>query len=149
VRALQTASLIADQINLTPSIDPYLVEIKRPRSLVGYKHHSIRSLFFYLRWYFGLVRTGETYRDLRFRIAAAKANIEQLPPDAVVVVVSHSVFIKMFLIHVCFNRAMNPFQAMMVFMTLSKLKNTETVEFTYTPIKKGCGWVQTNDLNLL
>lgn len=148
VRALQTASLIADRLEMIPSIDHSLVEIGRPRSLTGHKHHSSRSLFFYFRWYLGLIRVGETYAGLRARIALAKANIEKLPPDATVLIVSHSVFLKMFMVHVCSNRAVSPIKAIIIFFSLSKIKNTQMLEFECSSVENGCGWLQTDDLNL-
>ena len=148
VRTLQTASLIADQLDLIPSIDRTTAELLRPRGLTGHGHRTWRSLFFYQLWYLGLVRTGESYRDLRARIATTKANIERLPPDATVVVVSHTVFINMFLAHMCRDGAMNPVLAARTFIALFKLKNTDMIELTHTPIEQGCGWVRTTDLNL-
>lgn len=148
VRALQTASLIADQIDLIPSIDRSTTELLRPRGLTGHGHRTFRSLLFYQLWYIGLVRTGESYRDLRARIATTKANIEKLPSDATVVVVSHTVFINMFVAHMCSDRAMGPVRAAMSFVALFKLKNTDMIELTHTPVNQGCGWMRTTDLNL-
>jgi len=148
VRTLQTASLIADQLDLIPSIDRDATELIRPLGLTGHGHRTFRSLVFYQLWYLGLIGTGESYRDLRTRIDTVKANIHKLPPDATVVVVSHAVFINMFLAHMCRGGAMNPVQAVTTFMALFKLKNTDMIELTYTPIEQGCGWVRTTDLNL-
>jgi broad specificity phosphatase PhoE len=148
VRTLQTASLIADHLDLIPSIDRSATELLRPRGLTGHGHRTFRSLVFYQLWYLGLVRTGESYRDLRTRIATTQANIQKLPPDATVVVVSHTVFINMFLAHMCRDGAMNPVLAARTFIALFKLKNTDMIELTHTPIDRGCGWVRTTDLNL-
>ena len=148
VRTLQTASLIADQLDMIPSIDYSLVELVRPNTLTGHTHRSWRSLFYYKLWYFGLTRTGESYKDLRHRIAQTKVHIDKLPADAVVVVVSHSVYINVFLAHMCSARMMHPVKAAQTFFNLLHMKNTAMVELTYTPIEKGCGWMRTNDLNL-
>jgi|AntRauTorcE11897_2_1112592.scaffolds.fasta_scaffold30417_1 probable phosphoglycerate mutase len=148
VRTLQTASLIADQLDMIPSIDYSLVELKRPPTMTGHTHRSFRSLFFYQRWYIGLTRVGESYRQIRERVKEAQINLVRLPSDATVVVVSHSVFISIFLAHMCNARMMNPIQAARTFLKLVKMKNTAMFELTYTPIENGCQWQRTNDLNL-
>lgn len=148
VRTLQTASLIADQLDMIPSIDRTLTELIRPPTLTGHTHRSWRSLFFYMRWYFGLTFSGESYRDLRRRITLAQDNLSQYPSDATVLVVSHAVFINVFLVHMCHSRMMHPLQAARTFFNLLHMKNTAMVELTCTPGKKGCGWVRTTDLNL-
>jgi len=142
VRTLQTASLIADQLDMIPSIDHSLVELIRPLTLTGHTHRSWRSMFFYLRWYFGLTFSGESYSELRQRIKLAQTNLDKLPSDATVVVVSHSVFINVFLAHMCNGRMMHPFKAARTFYNLLHMKNASMVELTYTPIEKGCGWVR-------
>ena len=93
-------------------------------------------------WYFGLVREGESYKQLRQRIAQTRRNLEQLPPDATVVVVSHAVFITMFMVHVCSDRPMNPLKALVTFVALFRIKNADMIEFIHTPIEKGCGWAK-------
>lgn len=148
VRAVQTASLIADQCDLIPSIDHAAAELRRPVHLTGHPHKSPRSLFFYILWYTGLARSGESYQAFRNRISANKANLEYLPNDAVVLVVSHTVFINMFLVHVCHERAMTPWRAAVTFLALFRMRNTGMTELTFTPIRNGCGWVRTADLNL-
>jgi probable phosphoglycerate mutase len=148
VRTLQTASLIADQLDMIPSIDHALVELMRPPTLTGHTHRSWRSLFFYMRWYVGLTLTGESYSDLRQRIKLAQQNLGKLPSDATVLVVSHSVFINVFVAHMCHGRMMHPFKAAATFLRLLRMKNAAVVELTYTPVTQGCGWMQTTDLNL-
>lgn len=142
VRAVQTASLIADQLDMIPSIDRSAAELLRPSSLTGHGHRTVRSLVFYQLWYFGLVREGESYKQLRQRIAQTRRNLEQLPPDATVVVVSHAVFITMFMVHVCSDRPMNPLKALVTFVALFRIKNTDMIELIHTPIDKGCGWAK-------
>lgn len=148
VRTLQTASLIADQIDLIPSIDYSLQELIRPNSLTGFAHRHWKSLAFYGLWYIGLVRVGETYSQIRDRIALAKSNLERLPPDSVVVVVSHAVFLSLFLVHVCSPRPMSPMSAARTFKSLKQMKNTQMFEYTVEPGTGLCGWTRTDDLNL-
>lgn len=148
VRTLQTASLIADQLDLIPSIDHSLAELQRPTTMTGHTHRSVRSLFFYMRWYLGLTRVGESYRAIRQRVKAAQTNLAQMPPDATVVVVSHAVFMSLFLAHMCRTRMMNPLQALRAFRKLVVMPNTATYELTYEPSAKRCQWQRINDLNL-
>ena len=148
VRTLQTASLIANQLDMIPSIDHALVELVRPPTLTGHTHRSWRSLFFYIRWYLGLTFIGESYRDLRARIKLAQSHFDLLPADATVVVVSHAVFISVFLTHMCRTRMMGPTAAARTFIRLLRMKNTAMIELTYTPGAKRCAWVRTSDLNL-
>ena len=142
VRTLQTASLIGNQLNLIPSIDHALVELVRPPTLTGHTHRSVRSLLFYMRWYLGLTFSGESYRDLRRRIVLAQSHFDRLPPDSTVVVVSHAVFISVFLTHMCHKRMMGPLKAVQTFLRLLRMKNTAMTELTYTPGAKKCAWVR-------
>lgn len=131
VRALETASLIAAGLDLIPSIDHSLRELLRPQSLTGHPHYSFKSLVFYKFWFLGLTRTGESYRQLRQRIAVVRTHLEQLPPDAVVAVVSHTVFINLFVAHLTRSRGLWPWQAAVVFLKLVRMKNTGMIELTF------------------
>lgn len=148
VRSLQTASLIANECDMIPSIDYSLVELERPRTMTGHGHMSSRSLLFYMWWYSGLSRSGESYSMIRKRIAIARSNLERLPPDATVVVVSHSVFISLFVAHVCRPYMLGPFGIVRTFMMLKKMPNTGMTEYNVSVGEGLCGWTQSNDLNL-
>jgi len=148
VRSLQTASLIANRCDMIPSIDHSLVELVRPRSITGYGHTSWRSLFFYLWWYAGFSHTGESYRMIRDRIAVARANLERLPSDSTVIVVSHSVFISLYIAHVCRPHMLGPIGIVRAFIMLKKMPNTGMTEYEVSVGEGLCGWTQSNDLNL-
>ncbi len=148
VRSLQTASLIANECDMIPSIDYSLVELERPPTVTGYGHMSSRSLFFYLWWYSSLSRSGESYSMIRQRIAIARQNLERLPADATVVVVSHSVFISLFIAHVCRTHMLGPVGIVRAFFMLKKMPNTGMTEYEVSVAQGLCGWVRTNDLNL-
>jgi len=143
-RALQTASLIANQADLIPSINHDLAELERPRSMTGHKHFSLRSLFFYKFWFLGFAQGGESYRQLRQRILRVKTQLETLPPDAVVAVASHTVFINLFLAHLQRRWPLWPWQAAWVFLKLVRMPNGGTIELTYQANR----WTRTSDLNL-
>lgn len=144
VRALQTAGLIATECELIPSIDHAAKELERPQSLTGHPHFSLKSLLFYKFWFLGLSQGGESYRDLRRRIALVRKHLESLPAESVVVIVSHTVFINLFLAHTNRDVAMWPWQAVVVFLRIVRLKNAAMIETSYTEGK----WSRTNDLNL-
>ncbi|MFT5831969.1 MAG: broad specificity phosphatase PhoE [Candidatus Paceibacteria bacterium] len=143
IRTLQTSSLIANQLDMIPSIDHSLVELIRPTTLTGYGHNHWRSMVFYLRWYVGLTKTGETYAQLRERIVTATTNLERLPDDAVVLVVTHSVFMSLLVSHVCYDRALSPWAIVRTFIRLKRLKNTQMIEYTVSKGENLCGWTQT------
>lgn len=144
IRALQTASLIANECDLIPSIDHDLKELQRPDAMTGYSHFSFKSLLFYKFWFLGFTRTGESYRQMRSRIVSARSTLECLSNDAVVVVVSHTVFINLFIAHLDRTSALWPWQSALVFLRVIRMKNTGMIELTYA----GGKWQRTNDLNL-
>ena len=144
VRALETASLLAAQADIIPNIDHDLKELERPASMIAHRHFSVRSLFFYKFWFLGLTKTGESYRQFRGRIETARKNLERLPDGAVVAVVSHTVFINLFVAHLNRTRSLWPWQAAIVFLKLIKMKNTGMVEVTCEAGR----WSKTSDLNL-
>lgn len=144
VRAVQTASLISNELDLIPSIDHNLRELERPRSMTSHRHFSLWSLWFHAFWFLGLVFSGESYRNLRQRAYKVRAHLQQLPDDAVVVVVSHTVFINLFLAHLHRSWPLWPWQVAIVSRQIIRFKNTAMVELTYEEGE----WRRTNDLNL-
>lgn len=111
VRAVETGKEIAAVTDLIPEVNSHFTELKRPQRLYGHAHKSVRSAWYLTRWFLGLhantgtETAGESYRLLRHRIAAAQSDLAQLPADARVVVVTHSVFITLFVAHLCRARA--------------------------------------------
>jgi broad specificity phosphatase PhoE len=87
---------------------------------------------------------GESYQDLRHRIAKAKSHFRSYPENARVVVVSHSVFINLFLVHMCHEDEINLFTASKAFMKILTMKNTELIPLIYDPETHTdtCGWFQ-------
>jgi len=131
IRALQTASLIANGLDIIPSVSHAWKELERPSSLTGHKHFSLRSLLFYKFWFLGLTRSGESYRSMRQRVVVAKEQLALLPEDAVVAVVSHTVFINIFIVHLHRRLPLWPWQAVWVFWKIICLKNTDMIELFF------------------
>lgn len=145
IRAVETSSIIAQMCDMIPSTGRLFAELERPENMYGFHHKDPRSLWFYLRWYFGLVNvegTGaESYKMFRERITLAQKALERYPRDAKVVVVSHSVFINFFIAHMCDKRRLSPWRATWYFIKIFRIKNGSITKVTYNPdLKNSCAW---------
>lgn len=146
IRALETASIIGNTLNLIPETSALFAEVGRPPRMNGYHLKSAYSLWFYARWYFGLTdyskEGGETYKMVRDRLRAGRELLAAYPEDARVVVVSHSVYIIFFLAHMCQERAMHPFQALWHFVKILRIKNgsVTALDFNASAAKGVCAW---------
>lgn len=145
VRAVETAEIIGQICGLIPETSVRFIELARPAHLYGYSHYSPRSVWFYFLWYFGLTKNGESYSALRARFLAAKAELAAYPPEACVVVVSHAVFINLFLAHLCRERALSPWAALCAFYRLLTMPNAAIVSVQYAAAAPPgcCPWRQT------
>jgi broad specificity phosphatase PhoE len=145
-RAVESAQIIGQALDMTPETSPLFVELERPVFLNGNFHKSISSLWFYTRWYVGLADNtkhgGESYKMIRERIERAQMLLEQYPPDSRIVVVSHSVFINFFLAHACNKKPLNPFQALARFLKVLSIKNGCIIKVYFDPAPNGkvCKW---------
>jgi broad specificity phosphatase PhoE len=147
VRALETARIIGEVCHLVPETSEVFTELRRPECMYGHHHKSLRSLWFYFRWYFGLVgghdeQVGESYRALRERFSKAQEILSTYPDDARVVVVSHAVFISLFVAHLCRKRALNPFSAALAFYRILTMPNTSITPLYHDkdPDNGECEW---------
>ena len=127
LRALETARIIGLAVDLIPETSALFAEVGRPARLNGRLLKSAYSLWFYARWYFGLTNMnnegGETYKMFRDRLKQAREQLATYPPEAVVVVVSHSVFINFFIMHMCDDRPIGPIRALQCFIRILTIKN--------------------------
>ncbi len=146
LRAVESARIIGQTLDMVPETSEVLRELDRPVFLNGNFHKSLGSLWFYTMWYFGLSNHakhgGESYKDVRNRIQAAQKLLATYPADARVVVVSHSVFINLFLAHMCDARPMGPLQAIHRFAKVLTIKNASITKviFEVTASEKVCNW---------
>lgn len=146
LRAVESARIIGLTCDMVPETSGVFRELDRPLFLNGNFHKSLGSLWFYIKWYLGLTNHakygGESYKDLRARIAAAQAVLAQYPSDARVIVVSHSVFINFFLAHACDSRRIGPIIAARRFLNVLKIKNGSITRMVYNPhpSPKVCDW---------
>jgi broad specificity phosphatase PhoE len=145
-RAVESAQIIGLSLDMIPETNPVFRELERPVFLNGNFHKSLSSLIFYTKWYFGFsnhkVHGGESYKEIRARVATAQEVLATYPSDARLVVVSHSVFINFFVAHMCNKRPMNPIQALIRFWHVITIKNASITKITYEPTatKKLCHW---------
>lgn len=147
VRAVETAEIIGDACNIIPETSPNFIELRRPDYMYGHYHKSWRSVWFYVHWYLGLVGgqgepEGESYKTLRERFKAARAELAAHPEEARIVVVSHTAFIGLFAAHLCRERALNPVQAVKTFYRILTMPNTfiTTVYFDSESDEDECSW---------
>ena len=145
VRAVETARVIAETCDIIPDTNQHLVELSRPEHMYGQFHSSLKSFLFYAQWYFGIEKkskNGESYSELRERFELAKESLTQYPNDARVVVVSHSVFINLFLAHLCSKKVLNPFKALITFRGVVSMPNTHLVKVLHdnNAAPNTCAW---------
>jgi broad specificity phosphatase PhoE len=151
-RALETASTLAAAFWVIPSIDHSWRELDRPRHLEGWRHRSPRSLLYYWRWWRGSerardTRPGESYAAVRARTQQAKVNATLYAEQSgveVLLVVSHTAFINLFVAHVARTEPLSLWSAMLVFVRLLRMKNAAYITFEYIEGE----WVQLTDLQV-
>ncbi len=124
VRTLETAGFIGEACGLVADTSPHLIELVRPEEMYGHRHRSFKSVWFYFQWYLGNTVDGESYQDILTRIRQAQELIEKYPKDARLVVVSHSVFISLFVAHLCRDKKLSPLQAIKTFHKIVTMPNT-------------------------
>lgn len=149
VRALETARPISQVTGLNIEIIHDVEELSRPKYLHGHRHFSWRSILYYLLWFLGVENkklAGESYARVRQRVAMVQNILKRYPDDARVVVVSHSVFMNLFLAHMCRPQPLFILSATKFFFSIIKIPNTKVIRVVYSPEVKGvCQWQQVVD----
>jgi len=141
LRALETTRIIVSACDLVPETVPAFEELLRPRHLVGERYIGLDTFWYAWRWFRGEdLPGGESYTDLLYRINEGKAHLESLPKEARVVVVSHAVFISLFIAHVCRDEPLSFLGAVRTFLNIFRIRNAALIELRFDPIKNGCGW---------
>lgn len=135
LRAVLTAQEIAKVCDLIPVTQSLFKEFIRPSYLVGERLISNRTLLYIWQWFWGYPEasrhSGETYAQFIKRIEDAKNYLEKLPTGARVVVVSHTVFINLFLEHLDNPKPMGLFRAGLRFFKIFRLKNASLIQLHY------------------
>lgn len=146
IRAIETARPVSNATGLDITIQREFAELGRPNYLKGKKHINPRSLIYYFFWFFGIEKkslAGESYKAVRDRVAAAQKVVDALPEDARVVIFTHSVFINLFLSHMCRTKPLSTFEAFKFISSSLKIHNTKIIHLTYKKEKScNCEWEQ-------
>ncbi len=146
IRAVETARAIGQACDLVPKTSPYFIELRRPQHMYGHYHKSFASFVYYFQWYLGRMKQseemGESYQELRQRILEAKKFLEGFKPEDRVVVVSHSVFINLFIAHACQDTPLTPRQAAQTFTNVLTMPNATVTSllFDHKAPANTCAW---------
>jgi probable phosphoglycerate mutase len=142
LRAVETARVLAEATGLTPETSNLFEELRRPSFLIGHRFVGLTTIHYLWRWFYGArYEDGETYPEFIDRLLSARAYLETFPPDARVAVVSHSVFINLFLEHRCRPRAIPLWRAGLRFLRIMRHQNTGITHLQFSPrTKDECSW---------
>lgn len=133
LRAVETARVLAEATDLIPTTSHLFEELRRPARIFGARFMSLATVSYIVGWFYGRNEDGgESYAAFTQRLIAARTLLETLPSDARVVVVSHSVFINMFIEHRCREKRISLIKAAWRFVRVMRLKNTGVVHLRYT-----------------
>lgn len=135
-RARQTAAFIETELDIPYTVDTIVHETIRPTYLYGTPHLSL-STFRYIRNLF-FHRLDDVWDDdgaenmfaVRNRVHDAKDMIMELESNSIVIV-SHAVFIDMFIHLVCAENGMNIFRFIHMVAFMTKMPNTSIAHIQY------------------
>ncbi|MEZ4104433.1 MAG: histidine phosphatase family protein [Candidatus Paceibacterota bacterium] len=144
LRAVETAKIIIAncELDLIPETNNSFEEIRRPNWLIGSSHFSLLSARYMWHWFFDYKLKGEmeTYTPFIDRIIKARQYLETFPEEAKVVVISHSVFINIFLEHLCTNKKMSFLRAIKRLWKVFKMPNTGIIHLRHIHTENSCRW---------
>lgn len=147
-RAEETAKPIGKATGLRPEVLESVAELSRPNYVYGYHHFGLRSIMYQIRWFFEFRPdywrrvNGESRPMFLGRVHDAKVALQQLPPDARVVVVSHSIFINFFVAHICNEKPLSFLQAFSQLLKINQLDNSSLthIQFDHNAAPNTCPW---------
>lgn len=135
LRAVQSASFIADAVGLIPETYPPFEELHQPKALIGERLTGLRAIGYMTKWFLGFksasMHDGESYANFVKRLGHARRHLEKLPDDSRVVIVSHSVFINFFTEHMIRPKRMGPIRAAVLFFKILKMRNSSITHVRY------------------
>ena len=147
LRAVETARIVAAATDLIPESYPPFEELHQPAAMVGERLTGAHALWYMACWFIGVpaasMHDGESYAAFVDRLALARKHLEELPSDARVVIISHSVFINFFVEHMRHPKRMNLIRAALRLMHILTLKNTSITHVRYEKPAlgyAGTGW---------
>lgn len=143
LRAIETTKIIVDECGrIPPETHPAFEELRRPDWLTGRRFVALETVWYVVRWFFGLKikGDGESYEEFLARVIEARTLLESLPENSRVVVVSHAVFINLFLEHLCMDKRMSFWRACKRLVKVLTLRNASIIHLRYEAGKGKCGW---------
>ncbi|MFM2381771.1 MAG: hypothetical protein RLZZ76_538 [Candidatus Parcubacteria bacterium] len=153
-RARETATIISDHIRVPFSIEESVVEIRRPDHIYGQTYYSFDTLVYFFklfkdrehpRWDFA---GAENMFALRNRIEDIKAKIAAMEEDNIAIV-SHDVFMNLFLEHVCRERKLTLQEFLQIILKVKRTPNTGVIHISYNnaAAKGTCPWTLEEFIN--
>lgn len=147
IRAIETASIIANVCDVIPETYVPFEELHQPKSMVGERLAGLHAIAYMAKWFTGIpsasMHDGETYTAFVVRLALARQHLEALPKNSRVVIVSHSVFINFFVEHMRRPSRMGLTRAGFRLFHILTLKNSSITHVRYEilqPKHRGTGW---------
>lgn len=147
LRAIETARVVAAATDLIPESYPPFEELHQPAAMVGERLTGAHALWYMALWFGGVksasMHDGETYASFVERLALARKHLEELPADARVVIITHSIFINFFIEHMRHPKRMNVIRAFVRLTRILYLKNTSITHVRYEKPRRGytgTGW---------
>lgn len=129
LRAVETTRIIAKRCpDVIPETNTLFEELKRPDWLTGDRFFGLTTVLYILRWFLNYkIEGGESYDDFAKRIIEARSYLESLPDDSCVVVVSHSVFINLFLEYLHSDKKISFWRACRRLVFILTMRNVEMI----------------------
>jgi broad specificity phosphatase PhoE len=146
-RARETATIIGEELKLPFTTSHSLVEIKRPDHLYGQQYYSPDTLRYFVQLFMNrenenwLCNGAENMFTLRNRIADAKTLLMHTEGETIAVV-SHDIFMNLFLAHVCREKKLTFKEFIHILLRTKKTPNTGMIHFMFdNEAPKGvCAW---------
>jgi broad specificity phosphatase PhoE len=146
-RARETAAIISDHLRVPYMLEESVVEIRRPDHLYGQPYYSRDTLVYFYRlfrerehprWEYA---GAENMYMLRNRIEDIKKKIMSHEGEHITVV-SHDIFMNLFLEHVCRQKHLTFTEFIRIIMFVRKTPNTVILYLTYNPqaARGTCAW---------
>lgn len=137
-RARQTAAFVGEAIGLPYTIDVSVHETVRPAYLYGKPHLSFATFRYLFNLFLHQSQNGwddagaENMFDVRNRVHDTKDMITETREDAIAVV-SHAVFIDLFVHWVCAEKRMSLLRFIHLIIFMKKMPNTAIAHIEYDP----------------
>lgn len=146
-RARETAAIISSHIHVPFVVEESVIEIRRPDHLYGQTYYSWDTLIYFLklfkdrehpRWDFA---GAENMFALRNRIEDVKRKIAKMEEQHIVIV-SHDVFMNLFLEQVCKQNKLTLKEFLQIIMKVKRTPNTGVIHisFNLNATKGTCPW---------